>query len=129
VVPGTRSGPVAITFVEASPAPGSTIAGCGPRISGCVNRLRMQFTLTPSESGSVLYVAAFLHASNKVACLSARTGPMDLAAGQARALELVFDRADDCGVPLTIENMAVVVEGTVQVSSRQEWTLAYTFTQ
>jgi hypothetical protein len=88
----------------------------------------MYFSLTPSQSGSVLWVVGFLHATNKVACLSAMTGPMELVAGQARAVELVFDRSDDCAVPLTIATMAVVVEGTVQVASRQEWTVSYGFT-
>ena len=127
IVAGIRSGPVVIAFVDATPVPGSTIAGCGGLIAGCANRLRMQFTLAPAQSGSVLYVAAFLHATNKIACLSALTGPMELVAGQSRPVEIVFDRADACGVPLTIASMAVVVEGTVQVASRQEWTVAYTF--
>jgi hypothetical protein len=127
IVAGARTGPTTIAFVEAAPAPGSTIAGCGPRVAGCVNRVRMQFSLAPSQTGAVLYVAAFLHASNKIACLSARSGPLQLTAGQSRPVELVFDQADNCGVPLTIATMAVVVEGTVEVASRQEWALAYTF--
>ena len=77
----------------------------------------------------MLYVAAFLHATNRIACLSSRTGPMTLTAGQSRPIELVFDQSDTCGVPLTIATMAVVVEGTVEVASRQEWTVAYTFSQ
>ncbi len=87
----------------------------------------MRFLLVPSQTGSVLRVSAFMHATNKIACLSALTGPMELTAGQKRPLEVVFDRADTCGVPLTMATMDVVVEGTVQVASRQEWLVTYSF--
>lgn len=126
VVAGASSGNVLIQFSDATPVPGSTVTGCGTEAAGCVNRIAMRFRLAPTQSGPVLYVRAFLHASNRVACLSAETGPFTLTAGQPRDLEVVFDRADRCGVPLTIETMAVVVEGTVEVASRQEWTLSYT---
>lgn len=124
--PGVGSGPTTITFVEATPVPGSTLSGCGPQVAGCVNRLRVRVDLHPSQSGPVLYAKAFLHADTKRACLSASTGPMTIAAGQVRPLELVFDQAEDCGVPLTIATLAVVVEGTIEVASRQEWSIAYT---
>ena len=125
--PSAHSGPVTITLLEATPAPGSTVTGCGAQIAGCVNRVRMRFVLSPPASGPVLHVVAYLHATNKVACLSALTGPFELQQGQSRSVELVFDRADNCGVPVTISTMAVVVEGTVEVASRQEWTIGYLF--
>lgn len=123
----SRSGPVEIAFVDATPGPGSTVTGCGTRISGCVNRLSMRFNLRAQEAGPVLGVRVFLHATNMVACLTATTGPFALARGETREVAVVFDQSDDCLVPLTIANMAFVVEGPIQVSSRQTWALAYTF--
>lgn len=122
-----HTGPVAIAFLEATPPPGSTVTGCGTRISGCVNRLSMRFTLRAQEAGPVLGVRVFLHATNMVACLTATTGPFALARGETREVAVVFDQSDDCLVPLTIANMAFVAEGPIQVSSRQTWALAYTF--
>jgi hypothetical protein len=43
-------------------------------------------------------------------------------------MEVLLDEADVCPTPVTIENMAVNVEGTVEIASRQEWGLRYTFT-
>ena len=126
-VPTGHSGPVAITFLDATTAPGSTITGCGTHISGCLNRLGMRFTLRAQEAGPVLGVRVFLHATNMIACLTASTGPFDLARGETREITVVFDEADNCGVPTDIANMALVVGGPVQIESRQTWSLTYTF--
>ena len=123
-----QRGPVAISFLDATPVPGSTVSGCGARIAGCVGRLRMRFVLRAQETGPVLHVNAFLHATNLQACLIAGTGEFTLGQNETRTLELVFDRSDDCAVPLTIATMAVVVEGPVQIASRQAWSVQYTFT-
>lgn len=128
-VPTSHSGPVTITFVDATPAPGSTVIGCGTRISGCLNRVSMRFSLRAQEAGPVLGVRVFLHATNMIACLTANTGPFNLARGEQREVAVVFDEADNCGVPTDIANMALVVEGPIQVSSRQTWSLTYTFVQ
>ena len=122
-----QSGPVAISILEATPPVGSTLTGCGPRISGCVDRVRIRFSMRAPEAGTVLYVAAFLHATNLRACLLGRTDGFTFGAGETRVVEVVFDSADDCQVPLTVATLAVVVEGTVQVASRRAWTLAYGF--
>jgi hypothetical protein len=122
-----QSGPVAIVFAEAIPPPGTTVRGCGPLLSGCVNRVVMRFSLQAQDAGHILGVRAFLHATNRRACLVAQTGPFDLGSGETRPLSLVFDHAEDCGVPLTIATMAVVVEGTVEVASRRAWSVTYTF--
>lgn len=126
-IPLEQSGPVAIVYAGATPVPGSTISGCGTSIAGCVNRVTMHFLLRARDPGPVLTVRAFLHATNLQACLFADTGPFQLGQDEARPLSLVFDRSDGCGVPLTIATLAVVVEGPVQVASRQTWSLAYTF--
>jgi hypothetical protein len=123
--PGASSGPTKIAFVESTPAPGATISGCGSDATGCAGRLQVTVRLTPSGSGTALYVAAFLHASNMRACLLARTGPLILRAGEGLPVILLFDQADACAVPTDITHLAVVVEGTTEVASRQEWGVAY----
>ena len=128
VAPGASSGPTRIVFVGASPEPGSTLTGCGASIGGCEGRLRMSLDLFPSGTGPVLGSVAFLHATNKRACLIARGGPFALQAGQQRRLDVVFDESDACGTPVDIATMAVVVEGTIEVASRQEWAVRYLFT-
>jgi len=125
--PLEQSGPVAIEFLDATPAPGATIAGCGSTMAGCVNRVVMRFSLRAQEPGPVLAVHAFLHATNLQACLLTTTGPFTLDRRETRQLALVFDRSDTCGVPLTIATMALVVEGPVQVASRRTWRVTYTF--
>lgn len=75
----------------------------------------------------MLGVRVFLHATNQIACLIADVGPFDLARGEMRELAVVFGQAEGCGVPLTIANMALVLEGPGQVASRQTWSLSYTF--
>jgi hypothetical protein len=77
-------------------------------------------------AGTALYVRRCLHATNLLACLSAGTAPLQLVRGDQQIV-LVFERTGDCTVPLTVERLAVVVEGPVEVASRQEWSLSYTF--
>ncbi len=128
VLPGAGSGPTRIAFVSAQPMPGSTVSGCGPRISGCAGRVRMTFNVQSAAGGHVLFMRAYLHDTRKIACLTASTGPYELGAGQTTAVDLVFDQPDDvCGTPLTIANMDAVVEGTVEIASRQEWAVRYGF--
>jgi hypothetical protein len=122
-----QTGPVEIVFLGATPTPGSTVAGCGTRISGCINRVAMRFSLRAQDAGPVLWARAFLHATNLQACLLTTTGPFELGRGETRELSIVFDQFDNCPIPLTIATMAVVVEGPVQVASRRAWTVAYTF--
>ncbi len=129
-LPGTTLGPasggVAIALLAASPAPGSTISGCGASVAGCTSRVRMTFQLTPSASGSVLFCTAFLHTENQTACLQGRTPPQILRAGQPQTVDVVFDQADAvdrCRPPFEITHLAFTVEGTV--NGRQEWGLRY----
>lgn len=62
-----------------------------------------------------------------MACLSGETDPFVVQAGTLRTVEIPIDRADGCGTPTTIATMAAVVEGPVQVASRQTWSLHYVF--
>jgi hypothetical protein len=87
----------------------------------------MVFQLRSDLGGPVLHMSAFLHSTGLIACLLASTGPFDLRPGEPAAVELTFDRADQCRTPVTIATMAAVVEGPVAVASRQEWALRYTF--
>lgn len=128
VTVGASTGPTAITLVAADPPPGSAVAGCGAGASGCAGRIRLTFRLTPTGSGPVLWCVGFLHADNTTACLQARTAAFALRAGEAQTVEAVFDTAnhgDRCATPVEITNLAFVVEGVVEVASRQEWALRY----
>jgi hypothetical protein len=126
-VPIDSDGPVRITFVAATIAPGSTIAGCGPLIEGCAGRLRMTFLLTPPSDGSVLYARLYLHATNLKACLWGEIAPFTVRARVPVTIEMPLDRADLCGIPTDIATMALVVDGTIEVASRQTWRLRYLF--
>lgn len=124
---GPGSGPTQIFFSTSQPPPGAIFTGCGDDMRGCEGRLRMRFLLRPSRSGPALYFRVFLHDTRMQACLMHSTGPFDLRAGQDTALDFVLDDSDACRMPATIATMAAVVEGTIEVASRQEWSVAYTF--
>ncbi len=128
VVPAEGTGPVQIQFVRSTPPPGSTISGCGSTISGCRGRLTMTIRLTPSLDGPVLYVRFYLHSMrNGVACLIGQTAPFNVAANRPVDVDVLLDQADACGVPDTMATMDAIVEGPVQVASRQAWGVRYTF--
>jgi hypothetical protein len=127
-IPGPSTGPTRIALVSADPVPAATLAGCGNGASGCTGRIRMAFRLTPTATGSVLWCVGFLHAADKTACLQGRTGGLQLRAGEAQTVEVVFDlpaAGDRCRTPLEITDLALTVEGTIEVASRQEWGLRY----
>jgi hypothetical protein len=127
VTPIDSTGPVRITFVSANVAPGSVVAGCGSLIEGCAGRVRMTFRLDPSSEGPVLYARVYLHAMNLIACLWGETAPFTVQARVPTVMEIPLDRADRCGIPNTMATLAVVVEGPVQIESRQTWSLHYVF--
>jgi hypothetical protein len=127
VIPVESTGPVRISFLSANIAPGSIVAGCGSLIEGCAGKLRMTFRLDAPADGPVLYARVYLHATNLVACLWGETAPFSVQARAASVVEISLDRADRCGTPTTMVTMAVVVEGPVQVASRQTWSLRYAF--
>jgi hypothetical protein len=127
VVPGPSSGPTRITFAGAEPPPGATVGGCGASIVGCRGRVTIRLALQPSSGGPVLYVRVFLHSLSQQACLIGQTGPLVLQAGTTESVEVLLDQADECRTPVDIRTMAAVVEGTVEVASRQQWGITYTF--
>ena len=128
-IAGPHTGPVGIEYVSANASPGSTIGGCGQTIEGCAGRLRLSFRLRAAAAGPVLRTAATLHGANKVACLSAAGGPFSLAANSTVTLELVFDQFNaGCALPFDATDMGVNVEGTIEVASRQEFSIRYRFT-
>jgi hypothetical protein len=112
--------------VRADPAAGSVIVGCGTRIAGCTGRVVMTFSLTSSTGGPVLYVRASLHSISSQACLIGATSGFQLPAGES-LVQVSFDQSDDCRTPVDVRNMALVVEGPIEVASRQEWGITYTF--
>ena len=124
--PGASTGPTRIVLVSADPALPASLVGCGDGASGCAGRIRMTFRLMPTETGTVLWCAGFLHGDDKTACLQGRTGGFLLRAGEPRSVEVVFDEpspGDRCRTPLEITDLGLTVEGTVAVASRQEWAL------
>jgi hypothetical protein len=126
-MPGRGTGPTRITFTGSEPAPGTNVGGCGTSIVGCRGRVRTRLTLESPTGGPVLFVKVFLHSTSLQACLLGQTAPLTLQPGRIEPLEVLLDQADDCRTPVDIRTMAAVVEGTVEVASRQEWSIRYTF--
>jgi hypothetical protein len=128
VTPGQSTGPTRITFAGADPPPGSAVGGCGPSISGCRGRVTIRLALLSPGGGPILYTRVFLHDGATLrACLIGQSGPRTLRAGVTETVEVVLDDADDCRTPVDIRTMAAVVEGTIEVASRQDWGIRYTF--
>lgn len=125
--PGAHTGPTEITFLAAEPAPGSTLTGCQADASGCDGRIRMRFRLRNPTGGPVLDAIGFLHGTNHLACWRGSTGPFRLEAGAASDVLVLFDQRDPraCSAPSEIATMKLVVEGTVETASLQEWAIRY----
>ena len=87
----------------------------------------MMFRIEPPSGGPVLYARVYLHAMNLQACLWGQIEPFTVRAGVPLTIEMPVDQADRCGTPTTIATLALVVEGPIEVSSRQTWSLRYTF--
>jgi hypothetical protein len=126
VVVGAHTGPTAITFLSADPAPGSTISGCGSKASGCAGRVHMRFRLLSASGGPVLDSIGYLHATNLLACYRGSSDRLDLAPGVPSDIEIVFDGFDDaCAMPATIATMKVVLNAPGQTEGLQEWGIRY----
>jgi hypothetical protein len=126
VSPGAHTGPTEITFVAAEPLPGSILTGCRSDASGCDGRIRLRFRLRNPTGGPVLDAIGFLHTTRLLACWRGTTGPLRLEAGAASEVLIVFDRREPaCTAPAEIATMKLVVEGTVEVASLQEWAIRY----
>ena len=91
-----------------------------PAGSGCA-------FVDPPSDGTALYARVYLHATNLVACLQGEVEPFTVQAGVPLTIAITADRADGCRTPTDIATMAFVVEGPIQVSSRQTWSLHYVF--
>jgi hypothetical protein len=127
VTPIDSTGPIRIRFLDANISPGNVVAGCGPLIEGCVGKVQMTFQLDPPSDGPVLYMRVYLHATNLIACLWGETLPFSVQARVPSVITIPIASADRCGTPTTIATMAAVVEGPIQVSSRQTWSSHYVF--
>jgi hypothetical protein len=125
IVAGAHSGPTAIDFVEATPPPGSVVA-CNATAAACASRIRVRLRLRPQFAGPSLWTEVTMHATNQIACFRGRVPGLMLEVGRPEIVDVVLDQIDPaCGLPLTITHMAAVVEGVVEVASRQEWSIAY----
>jgi hypothetical protein len=132
VVRGPSDGETALYLVQASPLPGATLSGCGQGASGCDGRIKITLRLVSPRGGPVLGVLAFLHSDRSTACFKGLSGPLELTAGVAWDVELVFAPADadsQCPTPLDITHVAAVAEGTVTAFGRQEWAARYHLVQ
>jgi hypothetical protein len=127
VVPGAATGLTRIAFVSADPPPSTAVSGCGSDATGCAGRVRMVFRLTPSATGTALRFVVAVNAASKRTCFLASTGPLPLRAHEAQSLQVVLDPSATCAVPFAITDMAANLEGPVEVVSRQEWAIGYTF--
>jgi hypothetical protein len=124
-VEGARRGPTAIVFLDAQPAPGSSIV-CEGAVAACAGRIRVHLRLEPALAGPSLWTQVTLHATNKTACLRGRAPARVLEAGRPEVLEIALDETDPtCRLPVTFTHMAAVVEGVVEVASSQEWSIHY----
>jgi len=131
VTRGITSGPTQVTLQSASIAPGSGIAGCGADLTGCAGRLRMTFQVRSESGGLVDGTRVYLFGSGGLACLWGSVDSFRVAPRETASFDVVFDRADTsqlCRTPVRIINMAAVLEGTIQIATRQEWGLTYDFT-
>jgi hypothetical protein len=125
---GASDGPTSMFLVAADPLPGATLTGCGGGAAGCGGRIRMTLRVQAQVGGPALGLLAFLHSDRMTACFRGALPPFVLDPGRAQNVEVVFDPADTdeaCPTPLDLTHLAVVVEGTVDVSARQEWALRY----
>jgi hypothetical protein len=127
LTPGAATGPTRIAFVSADPPPGSAVSGCGQNPTGCAGRVRMVFRLTPTATGTAQSFRVFLNSETKRTCFLASALSVPLRAGEALSLQVVLDPSDACAVPFAITDMAAVLEGTVELASRQEWSIGYSF--
>jgi hypothetical protein len=127
VVPGLATGPTQIVFVSADPPPGSAVSGCGTLATGCPGRVRMIFRVMPAATGTVLRFVVALNSTAKRTCFLASTAPFAVRASEAQALQVVLDPSDACAVPFSITDLSANLEGSVDLASRQEWSIGYTF--
>jgi hypothetical protein len=111
VVPTFGSGPVQISFLSATPPPGSTISGCGANPTGCLGRLDMTFLLRSNARGHVGSGAVYLFdASGLAGCLGMNIPATDVAAGSDVVTTVRADIANQfCPLPLVIDRMVFTI--------------------
>jgi hypothetical protein len=87
----------------------------------------MVMRLAPVATGTALSFVVFLNSASKRSCFMASTSPISLRAGQPQSVQVVLDPSETCAVPFEITDMAAILEGPVELASRQEWAIGYTF--
>jgi hypothetical protein len=102
------------------------VVACNETVAACAGWIRVRLRLSPQRAGPSLWTEVTMHATNKIACFRGRVPGLMLEAGHPEIVDVVLDQVDPaCGLPLTVTHMAAVVEGVVEVASRQEWSIAY----
>jgi hypothetical protein len=129
VVPTSGYGPIQISFLNATPSPGSTISGCGANPAGCEGRVSMTFLLQSNASGRLRSGAVYLFDANGIdGCLGMNLSPTDLAPGTSVLITVRADITNQfCPMPLVIDRMVFTIYDEASVRSQQRFQVRYAF--
>jgi hypothetical protein len=129
VVSTARSGSVQISFLSATPPPGSTISGCGADPRGCRGRLTMTFRLKPGVTGHLDSGAVYLFDANgRDGCIGMNISPTDLVVGADAVIVVRADIANEfCPMPLVVDRMVFTIYGETALRSQQSFRIGYAF--
>jgi hypothetical protein len=122
----TATGPGKITFVNSSPGPGATIAGCGPTVDGCSARLKIVFNVRPDVDlrSQHLSVSLFAEDQTRLECSSTT---FDLDAGQSFPIEVACP-TESFGAATPFRSATMIVEvGSGASRIAQEWSVPFSF--
>ena len=122
----TGAGPGRITFVNSNPAPGATMAGCGPTVAGCAGRLKIVFNVRPDGDvhAQRLRVSFFTETQARLECAST---VFDLAAGQTFPIEVSCPALPaDVATPFRVATM-IVETATGPARIEQDWNVPFVF--
>jgi hypothetical protein len=129
VVPTSGYGPVQISFLSATPPPGSTISGCGANPMGCQGRVSMTFLLRSNASGHLRSGAVYLFDANGIdGCFGMNLSPTDLAVGTGVVTTVRADIVNQfCPMPLVIDRMVFTIYDEASLRSAQGFQVRYVF--
>ena len=127
ITPTRTIGRVRITLSSITPAPGSTISGCGPDLNGCAGRLAINFTLIPGTvQGAFQFTARTLDPTPTV-CLWSGFLPLSLRANETASISVALIPASTCRTPVTMTLLRASVWEDGSETSVQDWTFTYGF--
>jgi hypothetical protein len=129
VTPGFTFGPARITLSSMTPAPGSTISGCGADLGSCAGRLGMQFTINPATLQGQVALTVLVFDANRTTCLWTGFLPQALSANQTTTRSVTFMPRGTCRPPTTMTTMRASIWNTAGDTELavQEWSFTYSF--